>query len=659
MQKINILIKPEIIQRIIETSRIDEVVGDFVSLRKKGSNLMGLCPFHNEKTPSFTVSPTKNIYKCFGCGKAGNSINFIMEHENYSYIESIKYLANKYNIEVEETEITPELIALQSERELLYNISKFAQKYFSETLFNTEEGKNIALSYFFEREFTQETIEKYQLGYSPANWDSFTSEAKRNGYNIEHLVKSGLTIENEGKYYDRFRERVIFPIHNLTGRVIGFGGRILNTTQSKAKYINSPESEIYHKSNVLYGLYFAKNKIVSEDNCYLVEGYTDVISMHQAGILNVVSSSGTSLTIEQIRLIKKFTSNITIIYDADNAGIKASFRGIDLVLQEDLNIRVVLLPESEDPDSFVRKNRTSDSINYFKNNAQNFIIFKTSLLLKDAKDDPILKSKIVTDIVSDISLIPNNITREFFIKECAKLFEISEKSLINQLNKVVAQKIKKDYYRTQSYEDDNIDVNSEKQEEQFVANYYDPEPQEKAIIELILNFGNNYFDIEMLDENNMITKNNLQIANFVINSITEDELTFDTPLYNIIFNEIVENITNQNFDIQKHFINHHNADVSLMSVNMIATKYNISPNWEKYNIERPSIYENELKIRNNIIETLYSFKIKKIEIMIFNIDNNLKKADNEQEFENLLIQKIQLNKIKNIFCEKLSYIITH
>jgi DNA primase len=352
------LIPKETIQDIFEAARIEEVVGDFVQLKKRGSNLLGLCPFHNEKTPSFTVSAAKGIYKCFGCGKAGNSVNFIMEHEKYSYPEALKYLANKYHIAVEEQEPSPEDKIADTERENLFSIHSFAQKFYTDFMMKSEEGKAIGHTYFLERGFREDIIQKFQLGFAPLSWDSFTKSAITHGYKEELLVTSGLTINKESKLYDRFRERVMFPIHNLTGKVIGFGGRILVSDKTKPKYVNSPESEIYNKSKSLYGIFFARGAIVAKDNCLLVEGYTDVISLHQAGIENVVSSSGTSLTTEQIRLISKFTKNITILYDGDPAGIKASFRGIDMILEQGMNVRIVLFPDGEDPDSYARKHRS-------------------------------------------------------------------------------------------------------------------------------------------------------------------------------------------------------------------------------------------------------------------------------------------------------------
>ncbi|MCK4408075.1 MAG: DNA primase, partial [Bacteroidales bacterium] len=403
------MISPETISAIFETARIEEVIGDFVNIKKRGVNYIGLCPFHNEKTPSFTVSPSKGIYKCFGCGKGGNSVNFIMEHERYSYPEALKYLAKKYNIEIEEEEQTPEQLQALDEQEGLYFVSTFAQKYFTENLFKKDEGKAIGLTYFKERDFTESTIKKFQLGYGIDKWDDFTQQALSSGYKIDYLIKTGLTISKENKHYDRFRGRVLFPIHNLSGKVIGFGGRILSSEKSKAKYVNSPESDIYNKSKVLYGIYFSRNAIINKNNCFLVEGYTDVISLHQAGIENVVASSGTSLTTDQIKLIKRYTPNITILYDGDEAGVKASFRGIDMILEEGMNVRIVLFPEGEDPDSYARNNHASEVQEFISKKAEDFISFKTNLLIKETKNDPIKKAALIKEIVKTIALIPDGI----------------------------------------------------------------------------------------------------------------------------------------------------------------------------------------------------------------------------------------------------------
>jgi DNA primase len=423
------------IDRITDAAQIQDVVSDYVTLKKRGVNLLGLCPFHNEKTPSFMVSPAKGIFKCFGCGKGGNSVHFIMGHEQVSYYEALKFLAKKYHIDVQERELSPQELAVRNDRESMFLVNEFAQKHFSHTLHNHIDGKSIGLSYFRERGFRDDIVQKFQLGYSLDQRDAFTQSALKAGYNKEYLVKTGLTFEGENNYVaDRFRGRVMFPVHSLSGKVVAFGGRILKKDDKMAKYVNSPESEIYHKSNELYGIYFAKQAIVKQERCFLVEGYTDVISMHQSGIENVVASSGTSLTPGQIRLIHRFTENVTVIYDGDAAGIKASIRGIDLLLEEGLNIKVLLLPDGDDPDSFARKHNASDFIEYVEKQSSDFIRFKTNLLLKDAGNDPIKRAGLVIDIVRSISIIPNNIIRGEYVKECSTLLNVDEAMLYHQIN---------------------------------------------------------------------------------------------------------------------------------------------------------------------------------------------------------------------------------
>src|SRR5688572_16443635 len=436
----------------MDTARIDEVVGDFVSLKRRGTSMIGLCPFYNEKTPSFNVSPARGIFKCFGCGKGGNAVNFIMEHEHYSYPEALRYLARKYNISVEEDEKAPGFDLEQLQRESLLVVTEFARKYYMQQLHETDEGKSVGLSYFHEREFTETMIEKFQLGYSPDQWRGLTDAALEAGYLLENLQKAGLTIVNEDKKFDRFRGRVMFPVHNITGKVIAFGARILKTDPKSPKYLNSPESDIYHKSKILYGIFFAKKSIIAKDECFLVEGYTDVIALHQVGIENVVASSGTSLTVEQIRLIGRYTKNITILYDGDPAGIKASLRGIDLILEEGLNVRVVLFPDGDDPDSFSRKHNSYEVAAYINEHAQDFIRFKTGLLLKDVANDPVRKAGLIREIVETIAKIPDPIIRSTYTRECSVQMEISEQILIAELNKLVRKAFSRHHVESEPHE---------------------------------------------------------------------------------------------------------------------------------------------------------------------------------------------------------------
>jgi len=428
--------------------RVEEVIGDFVQLKRAGSNYKGLSPFSNERTPSFMVSPVKQIWKDFSSGKGGNAIAFLMEHEHFTYPEAIRYLAKKYHIDIEETEQSNEEKAQADERESLYIVSEYAQQYFQDTLFNTEAGKAIGMTYFKERGFSEETIQKFRLGFSPDEWTAFTDNALAKGYQLEFLEKTGLTIVNGDRKFDRFKGRVMFPIHSMSGRVLGFGGRILTNDKKQAKYLNSPESEIYHKSKVLYGIFFAKQAIAKADNCYLVEGYTDVIQMHQKGIENVVASSGTALTQDQIRLIHRLTPNITVLYDGDAAGLRASIRGVDLILEQGMNVKVCTFPDGDDPDSFARKTAYEDLVLYLENNATDFIRFKASLLMQEAQNDPIKKAETIRDMVESISKIPDLIKREVYVRECASIMDISEQVLFSTL----AQILKKDFYEGQKVE---------------------------------------------------------------------------------------------------------------------------------------------------------------------------------------------------------------
>ena len=479
------LISKETIDKIMDTVHIEEVIGEFVNLKKSGQNYKGFSPFTEERNASFFVSPAKGIFKCFSSNKGGSVVTFLMEHEHYTYPEALRYLAKKYGIEIEEKEQSPEEKEKMDEREALFHVNAFAQKFFNEQLLETDEGKSVGLSYFKDREYNQDIIDKFGLGYSPGKWDALTGHCLSNGYKLEYLVKTGLTIEkDENKRYDRFRARVIFPIFNLSGRVVGFGGRILTKEENKPKYVNSPESPIYNKSNVLYGLNLAKSEIIRQDKCYLVEGYTDVISMHKAGFENVVSSSGTALTPDQIRLIKRFTKNITILYDGDQAGIMASFRGIDLILEQGMNVRIIMFPPDEDPDSYVRNHRSAET-REFLSGEKDFIRFKTGLLLEGTKGDPVKKGGLIREIVETIALIPDNIYRNVYIKECSSLLDTPEQVLINELNKILRRKFK-DENKKDSYLPDPEPVNIPQQKD---VDHTNSEFQEREIIRLLLQYG--------------------------------------------------------------------------------------------------------------------------------------------------------------------------
>lgn len=638
------MIPRDTINTIIETARVEEVVGDFVTLRKRGVNMIGLCPFHNEKTPSFTVSPAKGIYKCFGCGKAGNSVNFVMEHEHYTYPEALKFLAKKYNVEIEEEEQTPEQIKELNEKESLFAVSAFAQKFFSDQLFNSEEGKSIGLSYFKNRNLREHTIEQFQLGYSPDSWDAFTKHALKNGYNLEYLTKAGLTIDKNGNQFDRFSARVIFPIHNLSGRVIGFGGRILKSEEKKAKYVNSPESDIYSKSQVLYGIYFAKNAIIKKDNCYLVEGYTDVISLFQAGFENVVASSGTSLTTDQIRLIKRYTPNITILYDGDEAGLKASFRGIDMILEQGMNVKVVMFPEGEDPDSFVRSHRSMEVEEFLASNSKDFIQFKTNILLKDAKEDPVKRAGLIKEIVQSIALIPDQIIRSVYVRECSVMMEMAEQTLMNELNKNLRKKFKQS--NQQSYPEQFLETSELPAEKQIEVNYNETEYQERDVVRLLLNFGQSEIEFEEIDENKQKIKIPFKVASYIVNVLKADEIEFSNASYQKIFDEYAEFVSNEDIPDEKFFINHSSRKVSATAIDLLTSPYELSDKWEI--VARIEVLTEANHLKNAVVHSLFSFKAKKIEQLIAESQQTIKLAEEEERYEEMqeLLKKQQ--ELKNI-----------
>jgi len=624
------MINRETIDNIITTARIEEVVGDFVTLRRRGVNLLGLCPFHNEKTPSFTVSPTKGIYKCFGCGKAGNSVNFLMEHEKYSYPEALKYLARKYNIEIEEEIQTPEQLQEVSERESLFNLNLFAQQYFSKTLFDAEEGKAIGLSYLKERGIREEWIRKFQIGYNPEKWDAFTEYALQNGYKKEYLVKTGLSLEKENRVYDRFHSRVIFPIHSPSGRIIGFGGRILGGDKSRAKYVNSPESDIYNKSKTLYGIFFAKNSIASKDNCYLVEGYTDVISLHQAGIENVVASSGTSLTHEQVRMIQRYTSNITILYDGDPAGIKASFRGIDMIVEQGMNVKIVLFPDGEDPDSYSRKHHPNEVEAFVQGNAVNFILFKTKLLLEETRHDPIKKAALIREIVNTIGLIPDGISRSLYVKECANLMTVSEQVLMNELNKILRGKLKKNLPESEKTVgipgEDPLPAEARIDVEPDSAEY-----QEKEIIRILLLYGHDIIHlINPVDGSEDIP---VMVADFILHDIRQDELGFETPLFQKIFLEYASGHEKETLPDRTFFLSHNDPEIARASIDLVFTPYELSLNWLKNNI---STLTEEHRLKLHVEHALLAFKAKKIDKMIGEAQKKLSQTNSREDEQELM-----------------------
>ncbi|WP_343330688.1 DNA primase [Polaribacter staleyi] len=619
------------IDRIFETARVEEVIGEFVQLKKAGSNFKGLSPFTDEKSPSFMVSPVKQIWKDFSTGKGGNSVSFLMEHEHYTYPEALRWLAKKYNIEIEETEQTSEEKEHMNERESMFLVSTFAKDYFNDVMLNTNKGKAIGLSYFKERGFTDETIKKFELGYCIDEWDNFTKAALAKGYDLKFLASTGLTIVKENKQFDRFKGRVMFPIHSMSGRILGFGGRILTADKKAAKYLNSPESDIYHKSKILYGLYQAKKEIAKQDNCFLVEGYTDVISFNQSGVENVVASSGTALTPDQIRLINRLTKNITVLFDGDAAGIRASIRGIDLILEQGMNVKVVQFPDGEDPDSFAKANSNAELKKYLEDSAQDFINFKVSLLLKDSNNDPIKKAGVIRDIVTSISKIPDGIQREVYVQECSRIMDISERVLFSELaqllKKGAQEKSKVNRQQNNTQEDPNQPppgyfmeqgkgkmglvkggaATSQKIDQLSIL--------ENEIIKILLLYGNEevefveeviHVDEEGREEIGTRKYENTVSAEIYVH-LHEDEIEFSNPLFQEIYTEIIHQLNQlEKLDIDG-LINHKNSEISTIVTSILMEKEN--PNrqlsdWEGQNIEVKSALEVLAKDVNDVVYNL-------------------------------------------------------
>lgn len=572
------------IDRITDAVQIEDVVSQFVTLKRRGINYVGLCPFHEDKTPSFYVSPSKNICKCFACGEGGTAVHFIMKHEQLSYYDALRFLAKKYNIEIQEREFTDEQKQAYNERESLFILNDYARDYFVNTLHNHIEGKSVGLSYFKERGFREDIIKKFQLGYSLEQKDAFTQEALRNGYKKEYLVKTGLTIEGDNNYLaDRFRGRVMFPVHTLSGKVIAFGGRILKKAENTGKYVNSPESEIYHKGNELYGIYFAKQTITKADCCYLVEGYTDVISMHQAGIENVVASSGTALTHGQIRLIHRFTNNVTVLYDGDAAGIKAALRGIDLLLEDGMNIKVVLLPDGEDPDSFAHKQNAESLTNFIKENEVDFIRFKTKLLLDEAGNDPIKRASLITDIVNSISVIPDNIIRTIYIKDCSSLLDIDERLLIQEVNKKRLSHIEKSN-SPQRPEPELSAINNDLSQPivrtgRALTKKTPIERYELAILYYIVRYGMKRLKSEEDKDDKKGEAEVIEqprVIEYIKFDLERDGLWFTNPIYTKALDEAIEKSESSDFDPSRYFLAHPDQEISKIAVNLMSDRYQLS-----------------------------------------------------------------------------------
>ncbi len=639
------------VDKIIETARVEEVLGDFITFKKRGVNLLGLCPFHGEKTPSFTVSPVKGIYKCFGCGKAGNSVNFIMEHLQLTYPEALKWLANKYGIEVIERKITPEEKEKQTERESMLIVMQYAQRYFTDRMMTTDEGKSVGLGYFKQRELSDAIIQKFQLGYSLEERNAFTQAAVKAGYLPKYLAKTGMSILSN-KYvegaeikasdvFDRYAGRVMFPIQDDGGRVVAFGGRTLTNDKKIAKYINSPETDIYNKSKILYGLWLGKKTIQQNDACYLVEGYMDVIAMHQTGIENVVASSGTSLTIEQIKAIHRFTKNIIVLYDGDEAGQKASNRAIPLLLEEGMNVRLLFFPDNDDPDSFSRKVTNQEFKDYIANNTQDFLYFKAKKLNSETKNDPIKKATVIKDIVDSIALIPDNIIRSIYVKECSSIMDLEESILQQEVNKIRRKTIKKGVTLsgvegTEETQNNvtpfEVEANLELKEAE-VLNF---DAEEKELLRLLLAFGNALVTIEA--ENEELEKYDVEITlgEYIFFELMRDDIKFENPMYVQIYDEYVNELSNQRLPNLNYFSNHQNPLISSFVINYVHSNYELSTKWKLHGIIIPE----EVQLLKKLTQTtLFSYKARKLTQIINESQQLLKTAQNNED--EIILKQIQ------------------
>ena len=647
------MITRDTIAKILDTAQIEDVVRDFVNLKKAGSLLKGNCPFHQEKTPSFVVNPNKNIFKCFGCGKGGDSVSFIMEHEKFTFPEALRYLAQKYHIDVEETQVSTEEKQVQDEKESLLIALNYAAKFYQTQLTETEDGKAIGLSYFKERGFLDDTIQTFQLGYSPDSFDTFYNQAIKDGYNEEILLKAGLIKEKNGKHYDFFRDRVMFPIFNVSGKVVAFGGRMLKSAKSdnpnvyNPKYINTAETDVYHKSQVLYGISHAKSEIRKHDVCYLVEGYTDVISLYQAGIKNVVASSGTALTKEQVQLIKRFTQNMVILYDGDAAGIKAALRGLDIVLEQGLNVKLVLLPDSEDPDSFVKKNGTDATLDFIQKKQQDFILFKATQGIEEVKNDPVKKSEVIKDIVESIAKVDDNIKRQLYIKHCADIVEVPENILVNEVNKIRTQQFKKS--KDFNQEDANAINDFVKTEVDHSQQTVSKTPalyhQEKDIIRVLLEHG----DKEMTEE--------YSVAEYVIFEMVDVE--FKTEVFGKIVKLYLDAYQHEKpLEEVKNLNNITDADVKNCLVELMSSPYELSPNWfDKHEIVVKDVNRT---YKTDVISMMQRFSYFKMMEAIKILDEKIKIADQSGNFEEMIasiMKKMELMETRKQLAKEIQTVI--
>lgn len=690
------------IDRILDAANIVDVVSEFVTLRKRGVNYVGLCPFHDDKSPSFYVSPAKNICKCFACGEGGTAVHFIMKHEQIGYFDALRFLAKKYNIEIAERELSDEEKRVRSDRESMFIVNAWAQQYFSQMLHEHVEGKTVGMRYFIERGFREDTIRKFQLGYSLDQRDALYQQALRKGYKKEYLEKTGLVIAYEnGNVNDRFRGRVIFPVHSLSGKVVAFGGRVLKKDEKTAKYVNSPESPIYHKSNELYGIYFAKQAIVKADRCYLVEGYTDVISMHQSGVENVVASSGTALTHGQIRLIHRFTNNITVLYDGDAAGIKAAIRGIDLLLDEGMNVKVVLLPDGEDPDSFARSHSATEFTEFIRQHETDFIRFKTKLLLADAGNDPVKRAALIGDIIRTIAIVPDDITRTIYIRECSAMMEIDEQVVLNQVNKQRLSKneqkpsvpvtnrstteiLPPDYSIAEpsgqmqevpvataepvsdqlppdfppppeeefsgSNEMPEIPPSAPVEETQVMTRQRSPyEAFEIALLRYVVRYGERVL-YDYVDEE---TKERIvmRVAEFIRDDLERDDLSFYTPIFKQMLDEAANRCGEETFIAHRYFLSHPDPLVSRVAANLMSEKYQLS----KYHFKFREVEQEEDKLDQLVVRDLFAFKEAYIMCQLKEKQEQLKQLSSADPEQIMTVMKeiAQLNEIKKVLSKEL------
>lgn len=650
------MISKATIDQVFDTARVEEVIGDFVQLKKSGSNFKGLSPFSEERTPSFMVSPVKQIWKDFSTGKGGTSVSFLMEHEHFTYPEAIKYLARKYNIEIEETVQSDSDKEAAGERESMYLVSEFARTYYQNTLQKTDQGKAIGLSYFKERGFTDETIQEFQLGFSTDAWSGFTDTALKKGYKLKYLESTGLSIVKGEKQFDRFKGRVLFPIHSMSGRVLGFGGRILAKNEKAAKYLNSPESDIYHKSKVLYGIYYAKQTIAKEDNCYLVEGYTDVIQFHQKGIKNVVSSSGTALTPDQIRLINRLTKNITVLFDGDPAGIRASLRGIDLILEQGMNVKICTFPQGEDPDSFAKQNTLEELKDYLKSNAKDFIAYKASLLMEEAQNDPVAKANLIRDMVTSISKVSDNIQKEIYVRECSRIMDISEDVLFSTLAQM-GKKAQSDANKTYNKKQKAFEVVKSVAPPKKVDIQYE---LEQKIIEILLLYGSRKESFEDLilkenDKEELVLEpviHQVKVFEKIFLDLQEDEMQFTNENFKILYYTIIDSLNQTDDFVIESFVNRLDPTLASDVTNILMNEERYSlHNWEKNNIFPK---QKEVSIAQLVSETILTLRCYLIDRKV----NEIKKDTQDTvDHRGLLEDVLNYSNLKMLLSRKLNRVL--